>query len=343
MMIINSFLFSQDKRQNQYLTESEAKEALASDHLRAILIALYEFRYTNQGECNIHVLIEAGRLEPEAVWQAINFLEEADWVRMWNVEGKYTVTGIGAVNLERFSIAPRDIALRSQAARDWLINTLVDNYSSSHREDPIARSMLYNNEGMIDRDVDLAIGDCCDLGLIRLSANDIRLLQSGFRYHKDRELWREISDLFKQLYNCSTPQKRGIEFQRLFSRLIGMDKWTVEESAKSSNEEIDILVHREREDYLVECKWEQKPTEASQIREFQGKLYNRSGVRGIFASMSGFSQGAVRQVEEQLSQRELLLFGPNDLRMLFAREKSFEDMLTEKHRVMVRRKEGLWE
>jgi hypothetical protein len=203
--------------------------------------------------------------------------------------------------------------------------------------------MLYNNDDMIDRDVDLAIGDCCDLGLIRLSANDIRLLQSGFRYHKERELWREISDHFKQLHTCSTPQKRGIEFQRLFSRLIGMDKWTVEESAKSSNEEIDILVHREREDYLVECKWEQKPTEASQIREFQGKLYNRSGARGIFASMSGFSQGAVRQVEEQLSQRELLIFGPNDLRMLFAREKSFEDMLTEKHRVMVRRKEGLWE
>jgi hypothetical protein len=187
------------------LTETEAKEALASDHLRPILFALYEFRYSNQGECNIHVLIEAGRLEPEAVWQAINLLEEADWVRMWNVEGKYTVTGIGAVNLERFSIAPRDIALRSQAARDWLIKKLVDNYSSSHREDPAARSMLYNNDDMIDRDVDLAIGDCCDLGLIRLSANDIRLLQSGFRYHKERELWREISDLFKQLHTCSTP------------------------------------------------------------------------------------------------------------------------------------------
>lgn len=341
-MFISSHFFSQDERQKQFLTESEAKEVLASDHLRPILIALYKFRYSNQGECNIHVLIEAGKLEREAVWQAINLLEEADWVRMWNVEGKYTVTGRGAVNLERFSIAPRDIALRSQAARDWLIDQLVDNYSSSHREAPVARSILYKNDGIIDRDVDLAIGDCCDLGLIRLSANDISLLQSGFRYHKERELWKEISELFKQLHTCSTPQKRGIEFQRLFSRLIGMDKWTVEESGKSSNEEIDILVHREREDYLVECKWEQKPTEASQIREFQGKLCNRSGVRGIFASMSGFSQGAVRQVEEQLSQRELLLFGPIDLRMLFERKEAFEDMLTEKHRFMVRRKECLW-
>lgn len=342
MTFLNSCFHVQDKQPEKLLADNEIRSILASDDLRTVLVALYEFRYSNQGESSIQALIETRSLRHEEVWQAINLLEEANWVKMWNIEGKYTVTGIGAVNLERISVAPQVISRRSQAARDWLINRLVNNYSHSHRENSIVRPNLYKTDELSSSDIDLAIADCCDLGQVTISSADIRLLPSGFRYYKERARWQEISELFGQLRLCSTPQKRGVEFQRLFSVLIEMNAWSVEESARSSNEEIDILVHREREDYLTECKWEQKPVEAAKIREFQGKLFNRSGVRGIFASMSGFSQGAVKQAEEQLLSRELLLFGPVDLGILFAEEQSFEGMLTEKHRVVVQRKRCIW-
>jgi hypothetical protein len=77
---------------------------------------------------------------------------------------------------------------------------------------------------------------------------------------------------------------------------------------RTSNEEIDIIISKEREYYLLECKWENKRIGARVIREVFGKLGNRADVRGIVISMSGFTKGAVEQVEKYANRKLTLIW-----------------------------------
>jgi hypothetical protein len=100
---------------------------------------------------------------------------------------------------------------------------------------------------------------------------------------------------------------------------------------------MDVIVYREREYYLVECKWEKVPVEAGVIREFYGKLGNRVDVRGIAVSMSGFAGGAVKQVRDYRNDRIILLFGPDDVRSMVYERVAFDELLNQKYRAFVTR------
>ena len=143
------------------------------------------------------------------------------------------------------------------------------------------------------------------------------------------EVFRQISEL--------NPQARGREFQKFFAKIIEYYGWSIEEGARTSHEEIDVLIHKEREYYLVECKWLKDPIEAPVVRELYGKLSNRSGVHGILASMSGFSQGAIEQGEKYASDRVILFFGTEDIRKLIYGLKLFDLLLDEKYQEFITR------
>ncbi|MCA1709555.1 MAG: restriction endonuclease, partial [Actinobacteria bacterium] len=102
-------------------------------------------------------------------------------------------------------------------------------------------------------------------------------------------------------------------------------------------------IYRDREYYLVECKWVAEPVEAAVIRELKGKLDNRVDVRGIVISMSGFTSGAVVQSVEYTGQRVIILFGPEDVRALMGQENTFEVLLNEKYKALVTRKQVVWQ
>ncbi len=106
---------------------------------------------------------------------------------------------------------------------------------------------------------------------------------------------------------------------------------------------MDVIVHREREYYLIECKWEKSPIEAPVIREPQGKLLNRVDVRGIVMSLPGFTAGAVSQVQEYAGSRAILLFGKKDVENLIYQRAGFEDLLSFKYNELVTRREAVYE
>jgi len=60
---------------------------------------------------------------------------------------------------------------------------------------------------------------------------------------------------------------------------------------------MDVMIHKGRDFFGIECKWEKKPIQAGVIRELFGKLGNRIDVKGIIVSMSGFSKGAIVEVQ----------------------------------------------
>jgi hypothetical protein len=106
---------------------------------------------------------------------------------------------------------------------------------------------------------------------------------------------------------------------------------------------MDIIVYKEREYYLVECKWEKSPIEASIIRELYGKLGNRIGVLGMVVSMSGFAGGAIKQAEQYANEKVILFFGPQDIHSLVYETSSFEKLLNDKYQQLITRRKVIFD
>jgi len=138
------------------------------------------------------------------------------------------------------------------------------------------------------------------------------------------------------------PQPRGRALEGLFQQLAEGEGWTVDTRVTAPGEEIDLVISREDSFYLVECRWWSDPIGARSIRDFQGKLRERSGVQGIFVSMSGFTKDAQELVERTTSDTPTLLFGRQDAEGALTGKRTLKDLLTEKKRSLVLRRQARW-
>ena len=169
-----------------------------------------------------------------------------------------------------------------------------------------------------------------DIGYIKFCGGDFVsieeiAIESVIEYRDNIKDANDFEDLIK-----IKPQKRGILFQKMIGRMIEKDGWNQEEGVKTSNEEMDVIFYKDREYFLVECKWEKYPIGAEVIRSFKGKLDNRIGTNGLIFSMSGFTRGAVKQVEDYLNQRLIILFGQKDVESIIYNDNKFEGLLNTK-------------
>ncbi len=156
--------------------------------------------------------------------------------------------------------------------------------------------------------------------------------------------WRQRVALINEFDEISIlpPKPRGKRLQKFLAKIIESHGWSQEEGVQTSNEEMDIIVFRAREYYLLECKWEKNPIQAGVIRELFGKLGNRIDVRGIVASVTGFTKGAVKQAEDYSGQKIILLFGPEDIKALIYQTISFDDLLNQKYKELVTKKKAIF-
>ena len=162
----------------------------------------------------------------------------------------------------------------------------------------------------------------------------LEITNSGLTSVERSRVWAGISEEFERISNM-LPQPRGRALQKLLARIIGHHGWGQDEGVRTSNEEMDVIVFREREYYLLESKWEKDPIEADVIRELFGKLGNRIDVRGIVVSMSGFTGGAVKQVEDYTGQRIILLFGASGTKAMIYGQATFNELLNEKYKELI--------
>ncbi len=59
--------------------------------------------------------------------------------------------------------------------------------------------------------------------------------------------------------------------------------------------------------------------------------------------MSGFTRGAVTQVETYINQREVLLFGSGDTKAMIYGEALFEDLLNAKYKELVTKRRVIFD
>jgi hypothetical protein len=102
-------------------------------------------------------------------------------------------------------------------------------------------------------------------------------------------------DLSTQLVSLTnmSPHRRGYEFERLLKRLFQINNLDPMDAFRIKGEQIDGSFNFNNDIYLLEAKWQNNPSPASELHVFHGKIEQKaSWTRGLFVSYSGFSQDA---------------------------------------------------
>jgi hypothetical protein len=248
--------------------------------------------------------------------------------------GNYRLMGFGAVRAEELGVAPAELARTNQKARIDILLALAKVYEEKGRLYSAYKRDLEKQLGLASNIVTGNLIVLDNLGYAQPAENGrYQIKEPGLNYVQNYKRVKDIADEFERIIGLA-PQPRGRALQKLVARMISQQEWETDEGVRTSHEEMDVIVWREREYYLLECKWEKEPIEAGVVRELLGKLSNRVGVNGIVMSMSGFSKGAAEQTEAYASQRVILLFGEEGIKKLVYGHVKFTDLLNVKYRLL---------
>jgi hypothetical protein len=181
-----------------------------------------------------------------------------------------------------------------------------------------------------------------DLGFI--DTRTIRLYaitESGKRQLGE---WKALIELNRDFDRISKlkPQARGKTFEPLITSLFESQGWNVDPSVRASNEDLDVIVNRGREFFLIEYKWEKDRVAPIAVNHLLGKLYKRADTKGMIFSMSGFTKGAIKDIEETTSKKVVILFGKTDVATLLKNPDSLESVIDEKCASLVAKRIALW-
>jgi len=289
-------------------------------------------------------------LQDEKEWAEVTFSKVEDRLRAdglikrETIGGSYKITSQGILEAEQRGIPPEKLVQANQRIRTIALDTLTKAYEENGMSNcNISLEYLIKVTDSTKEAIYSNLLFLADLNYVEIPFKQhFKITYSGI---EAVEKWRRklaFVDKFESVERMS-PHARGREFQKLFAEIVERDGWMQEEGIRTTHEEMDVIIYQGREYYLIECKWEKDPIEASVIREIYGKLGNRVGMEGIVVSMSGFTRGAVGQVDDYKNKRVILLFGPNDVQSMIFERASFEDLLNQKFRVLVTRKKVLFE
>jgi hypothetical protein len=244
----------------------------------------------------------------------------------------HRIQKIGIEEVEEKGLGPEDLIRSNRIVRNRILRFLngileSEGYEPTTHYQEIAEKLdldpeiVYKNLSIMEGGA-MVERDSFSLPEYRISFMGKEAIKTLNRYH-------ERTDEFKLIREMQ-PQARGRAFQKIMAKVLEQSGWAQFEGVRNSGEEIDIITYKEREFYLIECKWEQYPIEANVIRDFQYKLMQRAVVQGIVMSMSGFSSGAEGIAEESSGTKAIMLFGPTDAISIVCAQASFEDLLNNK-------------
>jgi hypothetical protein len=248
------------------------------------------------------------------------------------------ITPLGIFYAENNGFAPEELKRRNEHVRVLLLDALAKVHEEQGNLYTASIDDLAHQSGLENKLVVDNLRVLEGLGQVEFKGNArFKITYNGLNTVEGIKRRRVISEEFESISKMS-PQPRGRALQKLLAKLLGQQGWNEEESVRTSNEEIDVIISREREFYLLECKWEKNPIQANVIRELFGKLSNRFDVRGITVSMSGFTEGSIKQASDYIGQRVILLFGPEDVRSIVSGQATFDELLNAKYKEVVTRR-----
>jgi hypothetical protein len=305
------------------------------DRRNEILVDLYKAYFLSESNPNLKKLAEEQGWEKTPFWNLVERMKSEGLIENAAMGGFYRITALGVIDAEETGIAPEELVNTNQKARTKILLGLAKVYEEQGSLYTVQNSTLYSEAAVdpVQGTANLLV--LRGLGYAEGSGNaGSKLTLPGLKAVEEYRKNRSVADEFETISTLS-PQPRGRALQKLIAKVVNRHGWDQNEGVKTSNEEMDVIVFRDREYYLLESKWEKDPIEAPVIRELFGKLGNRIDVRGIIASMSGFTAGAVKQVHDYTGQRVILLYGSEDVKALVYGKATFDELLNAKYKALV--------
>jgi hypothetical protein len=136
---------------------------------------------------------------------------------------------------------------------------------------------------------------------------------------------KSIQESFTKAKDLS-PQQRGYELEKIFTRLMLASGIPVEEPFRIEGEQIDGAIKYDGHYYLIEAKWTEAKTDPKEIAGLYFKVEGKLEGRGIFISMNGYSEGVLGALPRGKELRVLLLDGVHFANVIFGTY-SFQQLL----------------
>ena len=259
--------------------------------------------------------------------------------RVGMLDQNYELTASGVVQAEKVGAAPDDLYQQNREARSALLLELQRWAEHPDPLDSVHYKVLATNCGLDETIASNNLPILTDWGYIYWPEySDAALTDLGRRALEDAKHRYALSAEFEKV-SLMEPKARGRAFEDLFAKLVESAGWSVETNAKTSNEEFDVVISREREHYLIECKWQADPLEDGAVSKLFGRLARRQGVSGgLIVSMSGFSKGALAGAVTDSTSKQILFFGRGDVEAILSGKATFDDLLTHKQRELAVRR-----
>jgi len=112
-------------------------------------------------------------------------------------------------------------------------------------------------------------------------------------------------------------QKRGYEFESVFTQLMKISGIPVEEPFKITGEQIDGAIKYGSHYYLIELKWTKSKAAHVEISSLYMKAEGKLDARGIFISMNGYSKEILQSLPKGKKLTTLLLDGNHFSNVIF--------------------------
>lgn len=107
-----------------------------------------------------------------------------------------------------------------------------------------------------------------------------------------------MRDEYTALHKSGDPHARGKALERLLSRLFLHFDMEPRLSYRLEREEIDGSLSFDTDDYIVEARWREERTGPDHMDRFAKKVERKGrNALGIFASINGFTSGALEEYE----------------------------------------------
>lgn len=305
-----------------------------------ILKQLYDWWETHSGSSVFYILDQINNVEEITFTRIADKLEEDNLIKGVGQSQPCDITSYGILEAEKRGLVDTEKITRYEKIRFEILKAANQVYENEGRygEADAAEIIEKNNFGDTEFHNNLAMLD----EIYLVDGSNGWSFQSTELGREQFKQWQIQTSLNQEFENISkfTAQKRGIEFQKLMTKALEFSGWQSQESVKTSYEEIDIIINKNREYYLIECKWEKEPVEPIAINHLLSKLDKRADTNGIVMSMSGFTSGAIKDAEDSLYKKLVLLFGKDDVEEITANPESFEILLNEKYRDLVTKRKA---
>lgn len=152
---------------------------------------------------------------------------------------------------------------------------------------------------------------------------------------KDQASAADLSALttaFQKMFGSGmSVQARGRLFERFLQELFNRQSIAMGDPFRIVGEQIDGTFKFEGENYIVEAKWQDAVSSTGDLYKFAHKIDGKMHGRGLFISVNGFSNEAIRAIVVGKHIKTMLMDG-EDVSYVLERRVSLEKMLDYKIR-----------